>query len=196
MIQSVAIVPAAGKAERFGSQKLVADLDGRPLIERTIQSLIDAGAARVIVVCAPSASGPSAVMDAVAAIADARVEIAINGDPSRGMFSSIQTGFAAVGASGGDPVLVLPADMPFVRPETVAAVWAECVRTGRIVSPTFQGRRGHPLAVPRALRDEILAAPPETTLSEVLARYERVELPLGDPGIVRDVDVPADIRLL
>ena len=39
---AIAIVPAAGKAERFGSPKLVADLKGEPLIDHTLLSLLDA----------------------------------------------------------------------------------------------------------------------------------------------------------
>ena len=50
---AIAIVPAAGKAERFGGAKLVADLKGEPLIDHTILSLLDGGIARIV--------GPAAI---------------------------------------------------------------------------------------------------------------------------------------
>ena len=71
---------------------------------------------------------------------DPRVIVVVNPDPSRGMFSSIQTG---VSAAEGDPILVLPGDMPFVRSETVAALVA-AARLGEIVSPRYGSKHGHP----------------------------------------------------
>ena len=44
------MVPAAGSSTRFGTMKLLADVGGAPLLERTLGSLLDAGVARVVVV--------------------------------------------------------------------------------------------------------------------------------------------------
>jgi molybdenum cofactor cytidylyltransferase len=111
---SIAIVPAAGRSDRFGSPKLTADLRGEPLLERTIRSLLEGHAARVVVVA--SAAG---VFERVPLVHDPRVSVVVNPDPDRGMLSSIQAGLEA---ADGDPILILPGDMPFVRPATVAAV--------------------------------------------------------------------------
>jgi CTP:molybdopterin cytidylyltransferase MocA len=195
---AVAVVPAAGKGKRFRtsaalegqdsvSAKLLAIVDGEPLIDRTIRCLLEGGAASVVVVL-PLV--PRAVYAPSRLLADTRVRIVTNPDPSRGMFSSVQTG---VGAADGDPILILPGDMPFVDASTVAAVLDTCRRTGRIVSPRRDGRRGHPIALPGRYRSVILQAPAEATLSAVLAAHERVELDVADPGILRDVDVPGDL---
>ena len=48
-------------------------------------------------------------------------------------------------------MLVLPADMPFVKSETVRAV---IDGAGAVVAPQFNGRHGHPVALPAAMRDE------------------------------------------
>jgi molybdenum cofactor cytidylyltransferase len=184
---SVAIVPAAGKAERFGGGKLAADVGGEPLLNRTLRSLLDAGVEHVVVVLAPGASLPT-----VDLLNDERVVRVVNPDPSRGMFSSIQIGLAS---ADGDPILVLPGDMPFVKATTVGAVIAEAARTGRIVSPRFQGRRGHPVAFPRRLRDAILKADGDSTLNNALKTAGvGFELDVEDPGIRRDVDLPSDLR--
>src|SRR5919112_3961665 len=89
---AVAVVPAAGASTRFGTMKLLADVGGVPLLERTLASLLDAGVARVVVV-----TRAGATFDAVPAITDARIVIVVNPDPARGMFSSIQAGLAAAG---------------------------------------------------------------------------------------------------
>ncbi len=175
---SVAIVPAAGKGERFGGAKLLADVQGEPLLNHTIRSLLDGGVGRVVVVVPPV----SAMM--VPLLADARVKTAVNPDPERGMFSSIQAG-----ASGavGDLLLILPGDMPFVRPATIAALLEAAQETGLAVSPRHQGRRGHPLALPGRLRAAILAGKADSTLSAVLAAdgIARIDIDVDDLGTSR-----------
>lgn len=186
---SLAIVPAAGRAERFGRQKLLEDLGGEILLNRTIRCLLDGGVARVAVVVPPHGG-----LEAVPLFADPRVELVLNPDPSRGMFSSIQAAFAAV--PEGDPVLVLPGDMPFVLPATVAAVLACPVDPMRVLVPRHQGQRGHPLALPRALGNEILMANARSNLSGLLTTLgiERAYLDVIDPGILRDIDVKSDLE--
>jgi len=183
----VAIVPAAGKAERFGSAKLLVPIKGEPLLNWTLWSLLDGGVARVVVVSAPGDD-----LSPVKLLSDPRVLNVVNDNPSRGMFSSIQTGLSAV---AGDPILFLPGDMPFITSGTVTAVITACIRRQRVIVPVHDGRRGHPVAVPGILRKPILMAPAETTLKDVLAvtASEREELHLPDPGIVRDVDRREDL---
>ena len=184
----VAVVPAAGRSTRFGAMKLLADVGGVALIDRTLASLLDARIARVVVV-----SQQGEAFDGAKRLADARVTTAVNPDPARGMFSSIQIGLAA---AGGDVVLVLPADMPFVAAETVAAVVARAAETRSLVVPVYQGRRGHPIAIPRALCDALLALEPTTTLKDGLVRLSPsvVLFDVTDAGVLRDVDVRADLE--
>ena len=185
----IAVVPAAGRGERFGGNKLLARIKGEPLIDWTLWSLLDGGVTRVIVVTAPTTDLTGARM-----MADPRVRFVVNPDPSLGMLSSVQTGVAA--ADGGDPILILPGDMPFVASSTVTAVTVACIRQQCVVVPTFNQQRGHPIAVPAAHRDAILLAFPDATLKAALAAIAvpRLELPVGDMGILRDVDSPEDLR--
>jgi molybdenum cofactor cytidylyltransferase len=123
---------------------------------------------------------------------DPRVRPVENPDPSRGMFSSIQAGVAT---ANGDALVILPGDMPYVRPDTVRAVLAKHREGHAIVSPRYKGKRGHPVVMPLALRDEIAATPASANLHEVIKRHqdERVDLDVDDAGVVRDVDTPADL---
>jgi len=184
---SVAVVPAAGSSTRFGTMKLLADVSGAPLLERTLASLLDAGVAQVIVV-----TRAGAAFEAVPSMADPRVTAVVNPDPARGMFSSIQAGLAG---AGGAVVLVLPADMPFVTPQTVAAVVARAAATGSVVVPVYETRRGHPIAIPGPLCDALLGLGPTTTLKDALAASgaSMVLLDVPDAGVLRDVDVPGDL---
>jgi len=188
--RAVAVVTAAGSAERFGGRKLLAPIDGEPLLDHAIRALLEGGVSEVIVVVG---TDERALLERdVNSLNDARVRPVENHDPSRGMFSSIQEGART---ANGDALVVLPGDMPFVRPETVRLLLDRFQLEDRIVSPRYNGKRGHPVVMPIALRDEILAAPVEWNLHEVLKRHpeQRVDVDVDDAGIVRDVDTPDDL---
>lgn len=181
---ALGIVPAAGAAERFGGDKLLADVDGMPLIERTVRALRDGGVEEIVVVVGPD--------DHAIAALGLPARIAENPDPSRGMLSSLQAGLAA---GEGDPLVIVPGDMPYVAPATVRALLREYARRRAIVSPRYRGKRGHPVLLPASLRGEILAEDPRATLHDVIARHvhSRVDVDVDDPGTVRDVDTRADL---
>jgi CTP:molybdopterin cytidylyltransferase MocA len=183
-----AIVPAAGAATRFGGGKLIAEIDGQTLLDCTIGVLLRAGIDEVVVVVPPNERW----MDAVRLLTDERVRTAVNPDPSRGMFSTIQVGATLV---TGAPVAVLPGDMPFVAVQTVQDLLWRAAGTGAIVSPCFEGRRGHPVILPADVCPTILAAPPSSTLKDVLVAHSgrHVDLDVPDRGVVRDVDFKEDL---
>jgi molybdenum cofactor cytidylyltransferase len=189
--RAVAVVTGAGSAERFGGKKLLAPVAGEPLLDHTIRSLLEGGATEVIVVV--SADARRELARDVGAMNDARVRVLENADPSRGMFSSIQIGVAG---AVGDALLILPGDMPYVRPETVRALIAKYRERPAIVSPRHKGKRGHPVVMPLSLRDEIAATSPAATLHDVIHHHqeERVDLEVEDAGVNRDVDTPADLE--
>lgn len=188
----VGVVLAAGRGSRFAAVqpgaplKLLTTIGGQPMVRRTVTSLMEGGADRCIVVVSPgSEHAVRAALDNVSAI------FAVNPRPSRGMFSSIQCGVAHLRTE--DWGVLLPGDMPFVRPETVAAVLAVAIRSGLTACASHGGRRGHPLVISTALRDRILQAPSDATLSDVRSREACLAVDVADPGVLRDVDRPGDI---
>jgi len=187
---AVAIVPAAGSAERFGGRKLLADIGGEPLIARTLAALLPSVAAAVVVV------GPGAAeLRATPALRQPKIRVVENADPSRGMLSSIQAGLSTI--DWADAYLVIPADMPHLKADTVREIverWS-CT-SGGIVSPRHGGKRGHPVALPARLREEVLAEDTAHTLHDVIKRHlaEREDLEVDDPGVIRDVDTMEDLR--
>jgi molybdenum cofactor cytidylyltransferase len=189
-VRAVAVVTAAGSAERFGGKKLLTPIDGEPLLDHTIDALLDGGVAEVIVVVGKD--GRAELERDVNAMLDPRVRAVENPDPSRGMFSSIQEGVAQ---AQGDTILVMPGDMPFVSADTVRAVIAAYERKPSIVSPRYRGKRGHPVALPASLRDEIRSMDSGATLHDVIHAHQdiRVDVDIDDPGVVRDVDRPEDL---
>ena len=188
----VGVVLAAGQGRRFTAAapgaplKLLAMIDGEAMVRRAVASLLDGGADRCVVVV--SAEAEAAV---AAALTDLPVTLTVNPKPARGMFSSIQCGVAHLRAE--DRGVLLPGDMPYVRPETVATVLSAAFRSGLTVCPTHGGRRGHPLVFSTALRDRILQAPTDAKLNEVRSRDECLSVEVADPGVHHDVDRPEDL---
>ena len=189
--RAVAVVTAAGSAERFGGRKLFADIEGDPLIDRTINALVNGGIDHIFVVVPPDCQDFLAT-PMISARIDTDVHLLVNNAPHYGMFSSIKIGFAA---SDAEAVLVLPGDMPFVQHETVRALVSKFRERTAIVSPRYRGKRGHPVVLPWSLRDEIRNEPSDSNLHNVIKRHQdmRVDLDVDDAGVVRDVDIPADL---
>lgn len=188
-----AIVPAAGKGERFGGPKLLADVAGVPMLERTLRSLLEGGVDEVIVTFDGGATVGETInlRAAVHSFRDKRVKMVLNRAPERGMFSSIQ--IAARDATG-DPMLVLPGDMPFVRSDTIAAVIAAYHQSPSIILPTHNGKHGHPIALPKTLRDVVTNADVTDTMAAIIKQHDARELRVDDPGVLRDVDTTSDLR--
>ena len=194
----VGLLLAAGRGRRFaaaagpGADKLTAALDGVPVARRALDALA-AGCDAIVAVHRPAA--PGALLDA---LRGARLVVAPRADDGMG-HSLAQAALAAM-EDGADAVLVLPADMPWVRPETVRRI-AEAAREGppsvratRIVVPTLaDGRRGHPVAFGAAHLDALAALTGDRGARALLGAASTTPLPTDDAGILRDVDTPSDL---
>lgn len=187
-----AIVPAAGASSRMGRPKLLLPWGGSTVLESTLAALRDGGVSTIVVVLAPQ--GPLESWQPPEG-----VRTAVNPEPASGMLSSVLVGLAALSGPAPDPLLVCPADLPALQASTVAALLAAYRELGGVVVPRHGRRRGHPLVIaPRwqARMPEI--AHYQTGLRRILELAAGVvhELPVDDPGCVRDVDTPEDYARL
>ncbi len=185
----VGVVLAAGLGSRFAAAapgappKMLAPIDGVPMVRRTVQSLLNGGADRCVVVVA--ASGAEAIGLALDGLT---VELVINPDPSRGMFSSVVCGVSDTGES--DVCVLLPGDMPFISPATIQMAIAAGENGTHTVTPRLDGHRGHPVVCSHTLRALILSAGPDARLDHLLAQDTVLHVDVSDPGVRRDVDRP------
>ena len=90
----VAIVLAGGASSRFGSDKLGAVLDGRPLLHHALEAVAEV-AGRIIVVASPDAPAPSMPPALVDRVTIARDMVAYAG-PLAGLAAGLAAGFTAV----------------------------------------------------------------------------------------------------
>lgn len=209
---AIAVVPAAGRSRRMGRPKLLLPFGEGTVLGATLAALAAGGARRIAVVARPGDRRLAAWLrdEAVGELAR-RLESppetdllpAVNPDPSRGMLSSILAGVEAldgpeVGKEWAGILLVCPADLPALAPATVAAVLERAGGGAVLAVPVHAGRRGHPLAIGPGLVPELPTLDLSIGLRQLLDRHpgEVVEVPVDDPGCVRDLDTPADYREL
>jgi molybdenum cofactor cytidylyltransferase len=126
-----------------------------------------------------------------------RVRFVENPRWEAGMFTSVKAGLAATAAGRSTHVAVSPADLPFLRGDSLRRVIAAAAEVAErtLVVPTHAGRRGHPLVFPASLVPRILSWPDDRRLSDLFEEPDLSILHMDgfDEGILRDVDRVEDL---
>lgn len=183
----VGLLLAAGSATRFGSDKLLHRLlHGVPIAVQAARHL-KKEIARVVAVVRPNSDHLAGLLRAE------ECEVVVCPNADEGMGASLAYAVRVAGAADG--YLVALADMPFVRPTSIGAVRDALASGARIAAPYFRTRRGHPVGISGKFRSELEALGGDEGARQLLAAHEAelVKVPVGDPGVVRDIDKPADL---
>jgi molybdenum cofactor cytidylyltransferase len=182
-----AIVLAAGQSTRMGSNKLLANFGGQPMVRRTVESTLASGARPVIVVTGHQAE------EIRAALSGLDVTFVHNPDYAKGLSTSLNTGLAALPADVGGAVICL-ADMPLVGPTTIDRLIAAYnpVENRTIVVPMRQGERGNPVLWGSKHFAEIMKLSGDRGARALMERFaeEVVEIGERSDAVLVDVDTP------
>jgi molybdenum cofactor cytidylyltransferase len=188
----VGVLLAAGTSSRYGdANKLLADLDGKPVVRHAAETLLDADLDVVVVL------GHEA--DRVrSALVDLDVRFVENPNYERGQSTSVRAGVEAVARTDADAVVFLPGDMPSVSPETVETlIAAHGAGVGDALAAAHDGRRGNPVLFARRHFADLRGVEGDVGGRAVLLGSERSALvAVDDPGVTADVDTPADLAEL
>ena len=183
-----AIVLAAGRARRMGSQKLLLPVDGRPMIERVVEAAMGSTAVETVVVVGCEADQVRAALTGYPA------RIVENAGYQLGMSTSLRAGLAAARPDCEAAIFIL-GDQPFVASSLIDEVIARHARSGSpIVRPAVDGKPSHPVLMGAALFSEIMALEGDLGAREILARHSREVdlLAVADPLFALDLDTPED----
>ena len=179
----VGLLLAAGSATRFGSDKLRHALPhGVPIAVQAARHL-KSELERVVV----------AVSASTELFKDEGCEVVVCANAGDGMGASLACAARAAGRCDG--YLVALADMPFVRRSSIAAVRDALAAGAPLAAPYFRARRGHPVGLSAAFYEELIALRGDEGAKKLLAARARelVKIPVGDPGVIRDIDTPGDL---
>jgi len=190
-----AVVLAAGKSTRMGGpNKLLAEINGKPLVRITVENVLASKAAPVIVVTGHQQEQVAAVL------AGLDVKLVHNPDFARGLGASLRAGINAVPETIDGAVICL-GDMPRVDAALInKLVDAFDPQRGALaVIPTIEGQRGNPVLWSRRFFADLMAIEGDIGARNLIERYGEavVEVPVNGRAGLIDVDTPealAEIR--
>jgi molybdenum cofactor cytidylyltransferase len=155
---------ASGASRRFGANKLVAPLDGRPMVRWSAEALASAGDAAYDVV-------PTQDREIRAALRGLRLHWVENADATEGMASSIRAGVATLPAEA-EAVVITLGDQPLIHGDLirdVVATWRAAPPGIRAVAAQYEDGRGHPVLFGAALFADLKALEGDRGARELLA---------------------------
>jgi len=187
-----AIVLAAGRSERMGTQKLLLPLGGKPVIARIVDELRRCKLQEIIVMVGRDGEAVEQALN------EREVTFVTNPDPSGDMLSSVRCGLHAI-TIGCEAMLIVLGDQPNITSGLVSKLIEAFPASGDgIVVPTHHSRRGHPLLIAARFRDELLSQHAGVGVRGMLAAHPEAVLrvEIEDAALFEDMDTPADYQEL
>lgn len=180
------IIMASGLGTRFGSNKLMADLDGEPLIAHAIRATDSLFAKRVAV---------TRHKDVAQLCRSLGVETVMHNEPLRS--DTVRLGMQVMG--GCDTVTFIQADQPLISANTLAALLRSAEMNPEFIwRISFRGTPGAPVLFPAWAFDELRALPPGKGggfVAKAHARRVRC-VEAASKWELFDVDTVQDLQLL
>lgn len=184
-----ALILAAGRSQRMGAlNKLLADIDGVPMVVRVADAVRASRADPVVVV---TGHEPDRI---AAALAGRGLRLVHNPGYAEGLSTSLRVGLAALGEEV-DGALVCLGDMPDVTAAHLDLLIAAFDPAGghAVCVPTFNGKRGNPVLWHRRFFREISTVSGDVGARHLIGDHEDMvqEVAMPDNGVLTDLDTPA-----
>jgi molybdenum cofactor cytidylyltransferase len=189
-----ALILAAGQSRRMGSaNKLLAEVDGQPMVAHAAETVLASEADPVIAVTGHESERISEIL------APYNLTIVHNPRYAEGISSSVQRGLAAL-PSDIDGALVCLGDMPRVTAAAIDKLIAAFnpVEQRAICVPTWRGKRGNPVLLAARFFPEINDIAGDVGARGLIGAYPELvcEVEMADDGILLDVDTPQALASL
>lgn len=182
------LVLAAGRSERMGTPKQLLTFGGVTLIEQVIRTLTCSRLGKEVVVVLGCRA-----MDIAKRISGLPVRLAYNPDPEGDMVSSIRCGLAYI--EPDQAIMITLGDQPLVTTGIVNRLIDEYEkRPEGMVLPVYEGKRGHPMILSPAYREDILFESMPGGLKALRDRHaESVRsVAVGTDAVLIDLDHRSD----
>lgn len=188
-MNAAAIILAGGASTRMGTPKAALTYDGESFVDR-LARIFEPAAAEIVVVVGRHARE-------IRAATRRPVHFVVNAEWELGQLSSLQCGLSVLPPEIR-AVFFTPVDYPLIAPETPPRLLAALSGGATFAIPTFEGRHGHPVLFRSQVIAEFFALGAGGSARDVVHRHREsaVYVDAGDPGILRDVDEPADYAAL
>lgn len=172
----------------MGRPKALLYLHGRTFLENILDAIGNSSIQHVVVVLGYHRE----LIEQTVAISNS----VFNPNYEEGMVTSFQAGIRALPPDAKGTALFL-VDHPVVDSNTIETLISK-LSPNKIVLPTFEGRRGHPVLFGSGIFEEILAIP-STQGANIVVRRDPdrvIEVPVQEPGVLIDIDTPGQLQKL
>ena len=183
------IMLAAGNSRRFGSNKLMYEVDGVPMYQRTLRMLQKAAEripdSRIVVVTQPQYS------EIIDVVKETGAEVLFNPKPERGIASSMQIGLEI--AKDADACLFTVSDQPWLTAETIIALYDAFQSENKGMACTVWGEKtGNPCIFSKKYYRKLMEITGDKGGKQIIKRYPEdvTYLKISDEREQQDVDVP------
>ena len=183
------IMLAAGNSRRFGSNKLMYEVDGVPMYQRTLRLLQKAAEripdSRIVVVTQPQYS------EIIDVVKETGAEVLFNPKPERGIASSMQIGLEI--AKDADACFFTVSDQPWLTAETIIALYDAFQSENKGMACTRHGEKtGNPCIFSKKYYRKLMEITGDKGGKQIIKRYPEdvTYLKISDEREQQDVDVP------
>jgi molybdenum cofactor cytidylyltransferase len=192
-----AVILAAGMSTRMGEAKQLVRLGDSSLLRSTYENVRAASVDEIVLVLGFAAETIKPQF------APEKVKIVINEAYREGMATSLRQGLFALSRQTAAALIIL-ADQPLVRPQTLDRLIAEYRRSqssasrAEIVIPTYKGFRGNPVLLDRSVFPEVMALQGDMGCRAIFGSHLEgiVTIAVDDIGILLDIDRKEDLEQL
>lgn len=187
-----AVILAAGMSSRMGETKQLIRLGENTLLEQVVEIVRSCRVDEIVLVLGHQAETIKK------RVGIKNLKVVINESYQQGMGTSLRTGLAAL-SSGTNAALIVLADQPFVRAETLDRLIDQYEQSGaQIAIPIYKGFRGNPVLLGRSVFPEVMALTGDIGCRAIFGNHVEgiVKVLVDDIGILLDLDTKGDVEKL
>lgn len=173
------IVMASGLSRRMGQNKLLMNVNKKPMVENIVQQCTLSHLKNVLVVYSKE--------EVKNIVKDYDVTFCYNSQPEIGQSESIKIGVKKSSEDNVDGYMFLVSDQPFLKSETINKLLSNF--ENNIVIPVYNGKKSSPVTFPSSLKEKFLLLENDNGGREIIKQCEniiKVEIDSSTEGI--DID--------
>ncbi len=184
-----AIILAAGSSTRMGQSKQLLPVNGKPLLKKTVEAVLDGGISQAVVVLGSNESEHRRLLE------KENIEIHFNVDWARGMGSSIRSGLRLLTERYPDieGVIVLVCDQPLLNAEVIKHLIEQYRQTAKpVIASGYEGTAGVPVLFDRTYFESLMNMPDDQGAKKLIMKNPDDVAIISFPGGEIDLDTIDD----
>ena len=189
----VAIILSAGASTRMGSPKALLKIGEKTFLQNIVDELPAADVSDIIIILGADYENIQSTLSWFDG------NVVINNDWQQGQLSSLIAGINFIEKNNVDGIIVCPVDHPIISAKLISEmVSAFYTSKKKIILPTHNKQRGHPIIFSKELFEEIKNAPVEIGAKSVVKKFpeEVYEIETNESGILINIDTENNYSLL